>query len=195
MHISKRPQRILSSLIVVMALLIISGPRGARASGPSEHYQIGPNDLLHIYVWKEPDLTRDVTVMADGRITFPLIGEILASGKTVGQLKEIISKKLKKYVTAPEVTVLVVESRSRIVYTIGRLARPGPIPLAPGMTVLQALSAAGGFTEWADTKNIIIVRRKGEKEIQLRFNYKEFIDGKNIEQNVLLEPNDTIIVP
>lgn len=159
------------------------------------HYRIGPNDILHIYVWKEPDLTRDVTVMADGRITFPLIGEIMASGKTVAQLKEIITEKLKKYVTAPEVTVIVNESRSRTIYTIGKLARPGPYSLVPGMTVLQALSTAGGFTEWADTKNIIIVRRQEGKEVQLHFNYKEYIEGKNVKQNILLKPNDTIVVP
>jgi len=159
------------------------------------HYIIGPNDILHIYVWKEPDLTRDVTVMADGRITFPLIGEVMAAGRTVAQLKETITDRLKKYVTAPEVTVIVNESRSRIIYTIGKLAKPGPYPLAPNMTVLQALSAAGGFAEWADTKNIIIVRRKGNKEVQLHFNYKEFIEGKNPSQNILLKPSDTIVVP
>ena len=181
-------------LLVIATCLITTDGYGANKS-ISPHYRIGPNDILHIYVWKEPDLTRDVTVMADGRITFPLIGEIMASGKTVAQLKQIITEKLKKYVTAPEVTVIVNESRSRTIYTIGKLARPGPYPLVPGMTVLQALSTAGGFAEWADTKNIIIVRHEGGKEVQLHFNYKEFIEGKNIKQNILLKPNDTIVVP
>jgi len=180
-------------LVIAMGLIATNCYGANKVVSP--HYRIGPNDILHIYVWKEPDLTRDVTVMADGRITFPLIGEIMASGKTVAQLKQIITEKLKKYVTAPEVTVIVNESRSRTIYTIGKLARPGPYPLVPGMTVLQALSTAGGFAEWADTKNIIIVRREGGKEVQIHFNYKEFIEGKNLKQNILLKPNDTIVVP
>lgn len=158
-------------------------------------YLIGPNDVLNIYVWKEAELTRDVTVMPDGRITFPLIGEIVAQGRTVGDLTKSIKERLEKYVTAPEVTVIVKESRSRTIYVIGKVARPGPYPLAPGMTVLQALSTAGGFTEWADTKNILIVRRVHEKEIQLRFNYKDFVSGENLDKNILLRPNDTIVVP
>jgi polysaccharide export outer membrane protein len=170
-------------------------PGFSRAQSESSHYLIGANDVLSIYVWKEPDLTRDVTVMPDGRITFPLIGEVTAQGQTVNQLKATISEKLEKFVTAPEVTVIVSESRSRTVYTIGKVTRPGPYALAPKMTVLQALSTAGGFTEWADTKNILIVRREGNKEVQLQFNYKEFTDGKNLQQNILLKPNDTIVVP
>jgi polysaccharide export outer membrane protein len=158
-------------------------------------YVIGPNDILNIHVWREPELTRDVTVTPDGRITFPLIGNIMAQGKTVTELKEIITGKLKNFVTAPEVTVIVNESRSMKIYVIGQVKTPGPYPLAPDMTVLQALSTAGGFTEWADTKNIMIVRRQGRKDIQLRFNHKKFISGKDLKQNILLKPNDTIVVP
>ena len=110
-------------------------------------YQIGPNDILNIHVWQEAELTRDVTVMPDGRISFPLIGNIIAQGKTVTELKKIITRKLKNFVTAPEVTVIVNESRSRIIYVIGKMDEPGPFPLAPDMTVLQALSTAGGFTQ------------------------------------------------
>jgi len=165
------------------------------AQEESPDYLIGPNDILNIHVWREPELTMDVTVTPDGRITFPLIGNIMAQGKTVIELKEIITKKLKNFVTAPEVTVIVNESRSRIIYVIGQVNAPGPYPLAPDMTVLQALSTAGGFAEWADTKNIMIVRREGGKDIQLRFNHKKFISGKNLKQNILLKPNDTIVVP
>jgi polysaccharide export outer membrane protein len=185
--------------IIPLILLILSAsllsPEFSRAQQERSNYRIGANDILSIYVWKEPDLTRDITVMPDGRITFPLIGEIQAQGQTVDQLKRTISEKLEKFVTAPEVTVIVSESRSRIIYTVGKVTNPGPYPLAPDMTVLQALSAAGGFTEWADTKNILIVRREGGKEVHLPFNYKEFTDGRNLEQNILLKPNDTIVVP
>ena len=158
-------------------------------------YKIGPNDLLSIFVWKEKDLTQEVTVMPDGSISFPLIGEIKAQGRTVTDLKKALEEKLKDYVEVPEVTVIVKESRSRIIYTIGKVVRPGPYGLAPNMTVIQALSTAGGFTEWAGTKKILIVRREGAEERQIPFNYNEFIDGDNLKQNILLKPYDTIVVP
>ncbi len=167
-------------------------PKGADVP-PS--YQIGPNDVLSIYVWKEPELTRDVTVTPDGKISFPLIGEVFAEGKNVIELKQVITEKLQKFVTAPEVTVIVRESRSQIIYTIGKVTKPGPYPLSADMTVLQALSAAGGFAEWADTKHVLIIRRKGGKETQFKFNYNEYTSGDNLGQNIRLKPGDTIVVP
>ena len=165
----------------------------ARAESPS--YVVGPSDILNIYVWKEPELTQDVTVMSDGRITFPLIGEIMAQGQSVTALKETITEKLRAYVTAPEVTVILRESHSRRIYTVGKLNRPGAYPLAADMTVLQAISTAGGFAEWAETKNILIIRRTDKREMQLRFDYEGFIGGKKVEENIILQPNDTIVVP
>jgi polysaccharide export outer membrane protein len=195
----------MSRIIGLATLLIVGmvvtgellGPQPTHAQSPKEppSYLIGPNDVLSIFVWKEPEITREVTVMLDGRITFPLVGEILAQGQTVGQLKKTVTQKLEKYVTAPEVTIIVKESRSQTVYTIGKVSRPGPYPIASNMTVLQALSSAGGFTEWADTKNILIVRRRADKEVQIPFNYKGFTSGQNLEQNILLQPGDTIVVP
>jgi len=180
-------------LVVLLGLLVSHG--AAMAQAPESSYRIGPNDVLTIFVWKETELSRDVTVMPDGKITYPLIGEITAQGQTASELKKAIADKLQNFVTAPEVTVIVKESRSQVVYAIGKLTRPGPIALAPGMTVMQALSAAGGFAEWADPKNILIVRRDGGKETQLRFNYKEFTSGENLQQNILLKPGDTLVVP
>ena len=180
-------------LVVLLGLLVSHG--AAMAQVPESSYRIGPNDVLTIFVWKETELSRDVTVMPDGKITYPLIGEITAQGQTASELKKAIADKLQNFVTAPEVTVIVKESRSQVVYAIGKLTRPGPIALAPGMTVMQALSAAGGFAEWADPKNILIVRRDGGKETQLRFNYKEFTSGENLQQNILLKPGDTLVVP
>ena len=182
-------------LIVLLGLVVLPGSASAQAPVQDSSYKIGPNDVLNIFVWKEPELTRDVTVMPDGKITYPLIGEIMAQGQTASELKKVITDKLQNFVTAPEVTVIVKESRSQVLYAIGKLTKPGPYPLAPGMTVMQALSAAGGFTEWADTKNILIVRREGGKETQLHFNYKEFTSGENLQQNILLKPGDTIVVP
>jgi polysaccharide biosynthesis/export protein len=161
----------------------------------SNPYLIGPDDVLNIFVWKEAELTQDITVMPDGMITYPLIGEIAAQGQTVTGLKEKIAEKLKSFISSPEVTVIIKESRSRRIYTIGKVNKPGPYQLAPSMTVLQALSTAGGFTEWADTKSIMIVRRDKGKEVMHRFNYQEFISGKALDQNIVLEPNDTIVIP
>jgi polysaccharide export outer membrane protein len=182
-------------VISLVAILFFMNEASGQAPVQDSSYKIGPNDVLSIFVWKEPDLTRDVTVMPDGKITYPLIGEIIAQGQTASELKQVISEKLQNFVTAPEVTVLVKESRSQMIYTIGKVTKPGPYPLAPGMTVMQALSAAGGFAEWADTKNILIVRKEGGKETQLHFNYKEFTSGKNLQQNIILKPGDTLVVP
>ena len=197
MYRIKLPLSILTLLIFF--ILCQSSPAQSQKMDKSNTvtspYLIGPNDILHIFVWKEPELTQDVVVMPDGRISFPLIGEILAQGKTITQLKDIIAEKLKNYISAPEVTVIVRQSRSLSIYTIGKLINPGPYPFVADMTVLQALSVAGGFTQWADVKNILIIRRLGAKEIQIQFNYKEFISGQNPSQNILLKPNDTIVVP
>ena len=179
----------------LLTLVVSAGPAVAQAPVQDSSYKIGPNDILNIFVWKEADLTRDVTVMPDGKITYPLIGEIMAQGQTASELKKAIADKLQNFVTAPEVTVILMEGRSQVIYTIGKLTRPGPKPLAPGMTVMQALSAAGGFAEWADPKNILIVRKEGGKETHLRFNYKEFTAGEKLEQNILLKPGDTLVVP
>lgn len=168
---------------------------GTDSSDNQVHYKIGANDVLNIFVWKEPELTQDVVVMPDGRIIFPMIGEIMAKGKSVTDLKAIIAEKLQNYVSNPEVTVMVRQSNSRLIYTIGKVTKPGPYPLAPDMTVLQALSTAGGFTEWAETKFVMVVRRANNKETMYRFNYQDYIAGKDLGQNILLEPGDTIVIP
>jgi len=158
-------------------------------------YIIGLMDVLEIQVWKEPDFSRQVLVRPDGKITFPLIGDIKASGMSTMDLKGLLTEKLEGFVDNPEVTVIVVESHSKNFYIIGRVNRPGTYPLSPDMTVLQALSVAGGFGEWAHKDNIRVIRRTGGKEKILSFDYDKVISGKNLEQNILLQPNDTIIVP
>ncbi len=160
-----------------------------------EYYKIGPNDVLNIFVWKEPELSQDAVVMLDGRIIFPLIGEIMAKGRSAVELKNILTEKLRDYISNPEVTVIVKQTNSRRIYTIGKVNNPGPYPLEADMTVLQALSAAGGFAEGADTKVVMIVRRISGKETMFMFNYQDFIAGKNLNHNLLLEPGDTIVVP
>ncbi len=158
-------------------------------------YIIGPMDVLEIQVWKEPDFSRQVLVRPDGKITLPLIGDILASGMNTMGLKALLSEKLEDFVSKPEVTVIVLESRSKNFYIIGKITRPGTYPLNPDMTVLQAISVAGGLAEWADKDSIRIIRKSGGKEEILPFDYDKVITGKKLEQNILLKPNDTIIVP
>jgi polysaccharide export outer membrane protein len=188
----KIPIQFVLSVILFISTLISSN--ATFAQDPSA-YRIGPADVLNIYVWKEPELTKDVAVLPDGKITFPLVGEIHAQGLTVAELKKVLTEKLENYVTAPEVTVVVTQPLSQRIYIIGKVNAPGQLTLDPGMTVIQALSAAGGLDQWADRKNIRIIRREGDKEVQYRFNYKQYIAGKKIEQNILLKPGDTIVVP
>lgn len=185
--------RLFPSIFLLASIIFSINP--SLAEPQSAPYVVGPEDILSIYVWKEPDLTQDVTVLPDGKLTFPLVGQIQAQGRTVMELKDAITQRLQEYVTAPEVTVVVREINSRRIYTLGKLNSPGSYPLVAGMTVIQALSTAGGLAEWADEKNILVIRREGEKEVQYKFDYKEYISGKNLEQNILLKPNDTIVVP
>lgn len=166
-----------------------------KVNSASSYYRIGPNDVLSIFIWKEPELTRNVTVMSDGRISYPLIGDIMAEGETVASLKDKITEKMKGYIENPEVTVIIDECRSRRIYIIGQVGHPGPIELEAKMTVLQALASAGGFQDYANKKYILIFRRENNREKMYRFNYQEFISHDNLDQNIFLEPNDTIVVP
>lgn len=159
------------------------------------NYMIGPEDVLEISVWKEPDISRTVPVRPDGKISLPLLNDIQAAGQTPTQLGQIIAEKLKKYLMQPQVAVIVGTINSRRVYLVGEVARPGAFPLLPGMTVLQALSTAGGFSLYAKEKKIYVLRKENGKERKLFFNYKDAIQGKRPEQDVLLEPGDTIVVP
>jgi len=158
-------------------------------------YKIGAQDLLRIDVWKEDQLTRVVPVRPDGKVTLPLMNDIQAEGLTPMELAATITEGLKKYVNNPQVTVTVTEINSRRIYVTGEVARAGAFPLLPNMTVLQALSSSGGFTQFAKIKNIYVLRVESGKQVKHFFNYKEAVNGKNPEQNILLEPGDVIVVP
>lgn len=154
-------------------------------------FQIGAEDVLYVQVWREPDFTRQVMVRPDGKISMPLINEVQAAGLTPDQLTAELAKRLSEYLNKPEVLVSVLQVNSKKYYLNGEVNRPGAFPLVVPTRVLEALSAAGGFREFANTKNITILR-KGER---LKFNYKDVIKGKKLEQNIFLEPGDHIIVP
>jgi polysaccharide export outer membrane protein len=167
----------------------------ALGAGENPAYKIGPQDLLKIDVWKEDQLTRIVPVRPDGKITLPLLNDIQASGLTPMELASAISDQLKKYITNPQVTVTVTEINSRRIYVTGEVLKAGAYALLPHMTVLQALSSSGGFTQFARVKNIYVLRTENGKQVKMPFNYKEAVRAKNPEQNIELLPGDVIVVP
>jgi polysaccharide biosynthesis/export protein len=171
----------------------------ARAVAPaqpdSNDYKIGAQDVLRIDVWKEDQLTRTVPVRPDGKISLPLLNDVQATGLTSMQLASVIMDGLRKYMNNPQVTVTVAEINSRRIYVTGEVSRPGNFSLLPNMTVLQALSNAGSFTQFARSKKIYVLRNESGKQTKIPFNYSEAISGKHPEQNVLLRPGDVIVVP
>ena len=159
-------------------------------------YKIGSGDLLQLITWKEPDFSLDeILVRTDGKITFPLLDDIQAAGLTPLELKKNIQRKLRKFVSRPVVTVIVRSPASQKFYILGEVALTGEYALTKDLTVLQAFALAGGFTEWASKKEIILLRREDGKEKIIRVNYKNIIKGKDFSQNVRIKANDTIIVP
>ena len=158
-------------------------------------YKIGPQDVLRIDVWKEPDLTRQVSVRPDGKISLPLLDDVQAAGLTPLELRNFLRDGLKEYITDPQVTVTVSEINSRRIFVTGEVARSGTFALLPNMTVLQALSSCGGFTQFANTKKIYLLRMDGAKQLKIPVNYKELIKGRKPEINILLQDGDTIVVP
>ena len=160
----------------------------------SPDYVIGADDTLHISVWKEPDLTVALPVRPDGKISLPLLNDISAAGLTPMQLKDSITEKLKKYIADPRVTVVVTAMNSRRIFVTGEVVHTGAMPLLPNMTMLQALSAAG-FTQFANLKNIYLLRMDNGRQVKLPFNYKDVVKGNHPEQNIALKPGDTVVVP
>jgi polysaccharide export outer membrane protein len=159
-------------------------------------YIIGPSDDLTISVWEQPDLSRAVPVRPDGMISLPLINDIQAAGKTPMQLMNAIVEKLATLgVKSPLVTVTVTAIKSQFIYVLGQVGHPGTFPMIPGMTVLQAIASSGGLTLFAKQTKIEIRRNENGKLTRLAFNYKEVIKGSHPEQDILLRPNDTIVVP
>jgi polysaccharide biosynthesis/export protein len=162
---------------------------------PDADYRIGPQDVVRIDVWKEPDINRTIPVRPDGKISLPLLNDVQAAGLTAMQLAGNIRDSLTKYITNPQVTVTVTETNSRRVFVTGEVSRSGAMSLLPNMTILQALSSAGGFTQFANLKKIYVLRMENGKQVKHPFNYKEVIKGDHPEENILLQPGDVIVVP
>jgi polysaccharide biosynthesis/export protein len=165
------------------------------AATSDPNYLIGPQDILDINVWKEAELTRSVPVRPDGKISIPLLNDVQAAGLTPQQLSDEITVGLKKYITDPQVTVIVTTINSQRIYILGEVNRAGAYPLLPGMTAVQALSSAGGFTPFASLKKIYIMRMEDGKQVKFPLNYKDVVAGKAPQQNIPLKAGDTIVVP
>jgi polysaccharide biosynthesis/export protein len=159
-------------------------------------FVIGNNDQLSINVWGEPDVSKSIPVRSDGKISLPLVGELQAAGRTPLQLEADITNKLKSYISEPQVTVMVQQINSERFNILGQVTKPGSYSLSSGTTVLDAIAAAGGFRDFAKQKSIYVLREiPNGAPTRIAFNYKDMIKGKHPEQNIKLEPRDTIIVP
>jgi polysaccharide export outer membrane protein len=208
------PSHLGRALLVVLAFLF--APEGRAQSDPipadrsprrqesvdAAEYRIGPGDVLRVFVWKEPELSGEVTVRLDGKVTVPLIGDMEAQTRTPEQFALEVSAALKRFVAAPQVTLAVVNASNARFFVLGQVARPGDFPLRGRTTVVQALALAGGFREFAKTDSIVIIRQdegssasKGKPAETLTVNYKKLEDGKDLAENLLLRPGDTVLVP
>jgi polysaccharide biosynthesis/export protein len=166
----------------------------ASTPGVPSDYIIGADDTLRISVWKEPDMSVTLPVRPDGKISMPLLDDVQAAGMTPMQLGGSIREKLKKYIADPRVTVVVTAMNSQRIYVLGEVIHTGAMPLLPSMTVLQALSSAG-FTQFANLKAIYLLRVQDGRQTKIPFNYKDAIKGRGVQQNIILKPGDTIVVP
>ena len=161
----------------------------------TDDYVIGAEDVLGVQFWREPEMSGDVVVRPDGMITLPLLGDIKADGLKPNVLRDQVKAAAERFLTDANVTVIVRQVNSRKVYITGQVAHPGAYSLASPRTVLQALAMAGGVTEYAESDNISIARTEGGKTKLYKFNYKNVSKGKGIEQNIQLQPGDTVMVP
>jgi len=178
---------------VLTAENISSQPPKPATEDPN--YSIGPEDVLTIDVWKEPEISRTVPVRRDGKISLPMLNDVQAAGLTPTQLGSEIVAKLRATVINPHVTVIVAQMSSQRIYILGQVTRGGAYPLVPDMTAVQALSIAGGFTPFAKLKKIYVMRAENGENKVFPINYKEVVSGRNAQQNIRLKPGDTIVVP
>jgi polysaccharide export outer membrane protein len=172
-------------------------PAGQADKGvtPPPDYVIGAGDVLLITFWREKDLSGEAMVRPDGRISLPLINDVMAAGLTPDQLREGLMKEAQRFVEDTNVTVIVKAINSRWIYITGQVGKPGPYPLVGPTTVLQLIAMAGGILEYADSGSIVVMRNENGKPSNFKFNYKEVIRQRNLQQNILLKPGDTVVVP
>jgi polysaccharide biosynthesis/export protein len=167
-----------------------------RTSHSDDTFVIGDDDVLAINVWKDQDLSKQITVRTDGKISLPLIGDIQAAGRTPLQLEVDLAERLKSYITDPQVTVIVQEIHSLKFNILGQVTKPGSYPLTAGTTIVDAIAVAGGFKDFAKKKGVYVLRPNSSGgESHYDFNYQDFIKGKNTKQNIVLKSHDTVVIP
>lgn len=187
----------LLALFITLAIPLYGQQKTMTADplGKDPVYVIQPNDTLEIFVWKEPELTRKVLVRPDGRISFPLVQDLQAAGISPGDLKNTIELKLKEYLTSPNVTVIVDNIQSYKVFVVGKVQKPGSILTEKPITVLQALSLAGGFQDYAKQADITVLRNAGGQNFVLQFDYRNVVRGRKPDENIMLHSGDVVVVP
>lgn len=189
-------------VLLVFLLLFAAAPFG-RAQAPVANappvdaatYRVGPEDLLEISVWREDALRKEALVRPDGGISYPLVGDVHAAGKTVLEIRDEIARRLQKFIADPVVSVAILKVGSQRVYVIGKVNKPGDFPVGHYVDVLQALSMAGGLTPFADGNDIRVMRREGDQQVVLPFEYGRVVRGQKLEQNVRLRAGDVVVVP
>ena len=185
------------ALVASAAPLAAATPPAApvNTGAPTEAYTVKPGDVLSIAVWKEPDLQGPVLVRPDGSFSFPLAGQVDARGKTVAELQQTVTERLKKFISDPVVTVSISEVKGNKVYVLGQVNKPGEFIVNPRVDVMQALSMAGGTTAFAALGDIVILRRTESGQQSLPFHYADVARGRNLQQNIMLQAGDVVVVP
>ena len=183
----KKPGRSIITIFILMMFV-------AGVHAQSGIYKLSPEDVLQISVWKEEGLTQQVIVRPDGRLSFPLVGHINAEGRSLEEVQEIVTQKLKKYIPQPVVTVTLKSVAGNKIFVIGKVTRPGAFTVGRHIDVLQALTLAGGLTPFAQKSKIKIIRREGGKQKVFRFHYSDAASGKDLKQNIILKGGDTVVV-
>jgi polysaccharide export outer membrane protein len=185
-------QAVIASLLFLLVIFAVLGQ--AIAGQPSE-YRLGPGDILEVSVWKEKELSRLVVIRPDGYISFPLAGEVLAAGRTVPEVQKEIAQKIEAYIPDTSVAVMLNQLRSRTIYVLGKVAKPGMFIMDGEMRVMQALALAGGLIRFADENYILILREEAEGLVSYQFDYEDVAKGENLQLNIPLRAGDTVVVP
>lgn len=189
---STDPQRIAGATPAPSAA---AGTRPGAAIAPLPSYVIGPHDVLTVLFWRDKDMSTDVVVRPDGNITLPLLNDVRAAGLTPDELRARIFIEAQRYIEDPSPTVVVKEINSRKVFITGQVEKPGSYPLSVSMTVIQLIAMAGGLKEFADGKNILVMRTENGAQTAFNFDYQQLLKRKNLRQNIELKPGDTVVVP
>ncbi len=184
-------------MLFIGIFLFNSSVNAAQQSGEGlpQEYTFGAGDILEVSVFGEPELSKSVFVRIDGKISLPLIGDVQAADNTAENLAQTISGRLVKFISDPNVTVILTQSNSKAYYILGQILTPGQYLITQQISVLQAIAKAGGLLEWAKKSKIMIIGRPGTAQTIKYFNYDDFLGGNNIDQNITINPGDTIVIP